>query len=98
MRCKGLYCVDLGESFQMNIYLQKSASIQKRTSHVKFAPISRVCHQIRNHYMYLVSPVSEPDGEPQNADASFAALSTLTMRSICQHLRRDLRLFSRRSL
>ena len=37
MRCKGVYCVDLGESFQMSIYLQKSASIQKRTSSVKFA-------------------------------------------------------------
>ena len=36
-RCKGVHCVDLGESFQTHIYLQKSASIQPRTSLVKFA-------------------------------------------------------------
>ena len=32
-----MHCVDLGESFQTHIYLQKLASIQPRTSHVKFA-------------------------------------------------------------
>ena len=37
MRCKGVCCVDLDESFQMSIYLHRSASIQKRTSPVKFA-------------------------------------------------------------
>ena len=36
-RCKGVHCVDLGESFPASIYLQKSASIQPRTSLVKFA-------------------------------------------------------------
>ena len=35
-RCKGVYCVDLGESFPTSIYLQKSASIQPRTSPSKF--------------------------------------------------------------
>ena len=30
MRCKGVYCVDLGESFQMSIYLLNSVSIQLR--------------------------------------------------------------------
>ena len=35
-RCKGVHCVDLGESFPTNIYLQKSASIQPRTSPSKF--------------------------------------------------------------
>ena len=35
-RCKGVHCVDLGESFPMSIYLQKSASIQPRTSPSKF--------------------------------------------------------------
>ena len=29
-RCKGVHCVDLGESFPTSIYLQKSASIQPR--------------------------------------------------------------------
>ena len=36
-RCKGVHCVDLGESFPTHIYLQKLASIQPRTSLVKFA-------------------------------------------------------------
>ena len=31
-RCKGVHYVDLGESFPTSIYLQKSASIQPRTS------------------------------------------------------------------
>jgi hypothetical protein len=35
-RCKGVHCVDLGESFPTTIYLQKSASIQPRTSPSKF--------------------------------------------------------------
>ena len=35
-RCKRLHCVDLGESFPTIIYLQKSASIQPRTSPSKF--------------------------------------------------------------
>ena len=35
-RCKGVQCVDLGESFPTSIYLQKSASIQPRTSPSKF--------------------------------------------------------------
>ena len=34
--CKGVRCVDLSESFQMNIYLQNLASIQPRTSPLKF--------------------------------------------------------------
>ena len=33
--CKGVHCVDLGESFQTHIYLQNLASIQPRTSPVK---------------------------------------------------------------
>ena len=34
--CKGVHCVDLGESFQTHILLQNLASIQKRTSSIKF--------------------------------------------------------------
>ena len=34
--CKGVHSVDLGESFPTNIYLQNLASIQKRTSPMKF--------------------------------------------------------------
>ena len=36
MRCKGVYCVDLGESLQTHIYLQNLASVQPRTSPPKF--------------------------------------------------------------
>ena len=35
--CKGVHRVDLGESFPTNIWLQKSASIQPRTSPAKLA-------------------------------------------------------------
>ena len=36
-RCEGVHCVDLGERFRTHIWLQSSASIQRRTSPVKFA-------------------------------------------------------------
>ena len=36
-RCKGVHCVDLGESFPTHIFLPNLASIQPRTSPVKFA-------------------------------------------------------------
>ena len=35
-QCKGVHCVDLGESFPTSIYFQKSASIHPRTSPSKF--------------------------------------------------------------
>ena len=35
-QCKGVHCVDLDESFQTHIYLQNLASIQPRTSPLKF--------------------------------------------------------------
>ena len=35
-----MHCVDLGESFPASIYLQKSASIQPRTSPIKFAHLT----------------------------------------------------------
>ena len=40
-RCKGVHCVDLGESFPTSIYSQTLASIQPRTSPVKFAEAGR---------------------------------------------------------
>ena len=40
-RCKGVHCVDLGESFPTHIFLKNLASIQPRTSPVKFARYSR---------------------------------------------------------
>ena len=36
-RCKGVHCVDLGESFPKSIYLQNLPSIQPRTGLSKFA-------------------------------------------------------------
>ena len=35
--CKGVHCVDLGESFQTHIFLQNFVSIQPRTNPLKFA-------------------------------------------------------------
>ena len=40
-QCKGVHCVDLDESFPTSIYFQNSASIQPRTSPVKFSRIPR---------------------------------------------------------
>ena len=37
-RCKGVHCVDLGESFPTSIYLQNLVSIQPRTSPTKTIP------------------------------------------------------------
>ena len=39
--CKGVHCVDLGESFPTHIYLQNLASIQPRTSPPKFGRSQR---------------------------------------------------------
>ena len=39
-RCKGVHCVDLGESFPTSIFLQNLASIQKRTNPLKFAHLA----------------------------------------------------------
>ena len=39
-RCKGVHCVDLGESFPTSIYLQNLPSIQPRTSPTKFVSSS----------------------------------------------------------
>ena len=38
--CKGVHCVDLGESSQTHIFLQNFVSIQPRTSALKFAASS----------------------------------------------------------
>ena len=58
-RCKGVHCVDLGESFPTSIYLQKSASIQPRTSPYKFARSPRtdppgVLHESADVYRVVV--------------------------------------------
>ena len=56
-RCKGVHCVDLGESFPTRIYLQKSASIQPRTSPVKFAARrGKLCSQRGTRSSRRVTP------------------------------------------
>ena len=52
-RCKGVHYVDLGESFPTSIYLQILASIQPRTSLVKFARSPRTDPRPSpDHYYY----------------------------------------------
>ena len=48
-RCKGVHCVDRSEGFPTNIYLHNLASIQPRTSLVKFARSPRTDP---DHYYY----------------------------------------------
>ena len=55
--CKGVHCVDLGESFQTHIYLQNLASIQPRTSPVKFARSSGTAARGAHHGRRARSPV-----------------------------------------
>ena len=47
--CKGVHCVDLDESFQTHIYLQNLASIQPRTSPLKFVGSRYVAGKSRLH-------------------------------------------------
>ena len=51
-RCQGVHCVDLGESFPTSIYLQNLASIQPRTSLVKFARSLRTDYYYYYYYYY----------------------------------------------
>ena len=55
-RCKGVHCVDLGESFPTSIYLQKSASIQPRTSPSKFG------EKFNSLFTSLLTPDGDSDG------------------------------------
>ena len=42
-----MHCLELGESFPTSIYLQNSASIQPRTSPVKFARSSNAAAKLQ---------------------------------------------------
>ena len=80
--CKGVHCVDLGESFQTHIFLQNLASIQPRTSPLKFARSSKAILLTRTLYPRPI-PVncnrretSSPPPPLENRDsASLARLS-----------------------
>ena len=59
-RCKGVHCVDLGESFPTSIYLQNLASIQPRMSLVTFARSPRTDPPGTGTFCRLCSiPISE---------------------------------------
>ena len=63
--CKGVHCVDLGESFQTHIYLQNLASIQPRARPVKFARSSgRYCATGRSASRGGTGPSGAPSGAP----------------------------------
>ena len=51
-RCKGVHCVDLGESFPTSICLQNLASIQPRTSRLKLGGIR--CLRIVDRIMFAI--------------------------------------------
>ena len=55
-RCKGVHCVDLGESFPTSIYLQNLASIQPRTSLVKIA------RSPRTDRIIIIIIITDPPG------------------------------------
>ena len=52
-RCKGVYRVDLGETFPTNIWLQLLASIQTRTSLVKFSGTSPTTDRATTTFLLL---------------------------------------------
>ena len=54
-RCKGVHCVDLGESFPTHIFLQNLASMQQRTSLVKFLVRKSFSVLVRQQTERLVS-------------------------------------------
>ena len=56
-RCKGVHCVDLDEGFPAHIFLQNLASIQLRTSPVKFARSPRI-----------ITIITDPPGSLRSLD------------------------------
>ena len=68
-RCKGVHCVDLGDSFPTHIYLQKSASIHPRTSPVKFAR-----SPCTDQYYYRSPRCKRPHEEKMGHGGTLAAL------------------------
>ena len=67
-QCKGVHCVDLGESFQTHIFLQNFVSIQPRTSPVKFAASRDVTVTVRPGLQRDLA--SLPVGGPPVADSA----------------------------
>ena len=55
-QCKGVHCVDLGESFPTSIYLQNLASIQPRTSRLQLGGIR--CLRIVAGIMFAITDLA----------------------------------------
>ena len=74
-----MYCVDLGESFQMSIYMQKSASIQPRTSPPKFQisfPSGQFSFALQSHRLHgRVGNDSAFNSHPVRAKQKFRVLN-----------------------
>ena len=58
-RCKGVHCVDLGESFPTSVYLQNLASIQPRSSPLQsnYQQFRVKCYYISSHLSFRTPPV-----------------------------------------
>ena len=76
LNCKGVYCTDLGESFQkifwylLMMYSQNLVSLQTRTSPVKFA------RKLAEHRWKQASQTANPgDGEGEESPGADAAES-----------------------
>ena len=65
-RCKGVHCVDLGESFPTSIYLQKLASIPPRTSPAKMESWLQDCQKMRNVERILTKYLSVGNGAKES--------------------------------
>ena len=67
-RCKGVHCVDLGESFPTSIYLQNLASIQPRTSLLKFEGGGFSAPVIRTPLQQQTEPTTSLSSRQQQAE------------------------------
>ena len=93
-----MHCVDLGESFQTHIYLQHLASIQPRTSPVKFSGTETVlvARPIpRHHAGRAHPPVVFHYGDCQTRKqrmhhGELSRTSTLRFRRACDEIGREL--------
>ena len=75
-RCKGVLCVDLGESFPTHIFLQNLASIQQRTSLVKFLVRKSFSVVVRQQAERLVMITETAADQIPCAKVSIATLHT----------------------
>ena len=94
-RCKGVHCVDLGESFPTSIYLQKSASIQPRTSASKFGEkfnslFTSLLNRLSDRRVSL-RPLSF--GLPSVDSAAFRTVYFLRTPGDCSEMRASLEMF-----